>query len=212
VWGRASVLRLLTPLSTAAGADRARRWLLSPASPGAASARHDAARQLADDPDLRQEWTAAARRAGLSRSDRVEPFLTWAEEEAWSKDHRGLLWTARALPAANVALMVAHATGLTAYPWWAVGLAVALAVSGVASTRIHPVFDRVTRGETNVARHRVLLERVADLPGGSDQLEEARDAVVGPPDARSALLWLERLISASDVRRNALAHLPLQLL
>ena len=108
--------------------------------------------------------------------------------------------------------MAAHAWGATSYPWWLPGLVLALAVSGLAAPRIHPIFDRVTRGEENVGRHAALLERTAELPGEGELLEETRAAVRGEPDAAAALERLERLISASNTRRNVLAHLPLQIL
>lgn len=155
---------------------------------------------------------AAARAAGVGRSDRVGAFLDWAEGDRWLDDRPGLAWTARLLPAVNLGLAAAQATGVLAYPWWALGLAVALAVSGVASARIHPIFDRVGRGEQNVGRHAELLRRVEGTPGQASLLERARRAVRGTPGAAGALRRLERLVTASDVRRNALAHFPLQLL
>lgn len=213
VAGGASVLRLLSTISTAAGALRIRRWLLERAGPGRVSSRQEAVRSLAPEVDARQEWVAAARQAGVSPADRVpESFLEWAEDDGWLQERPWLLWTARLLPLANAGLAAAHAAGATAYPWWLPGLVAALAVSGVSSTRIHPVFDRVTRGEENAGRHAPLLEMVRSMPGECDLLNGARRAVSGPPDATTALERLEKLISASDVRRNALAHLPLQLL
>ncbi len=212
VVGRASVVRLLSTVSTAAGAKRLRRWLLERAAPGGVVSRQEAVRSLAPEVDARQDWVAAARQAGVSSADRVEPFLRWAEGEPWLAKRGWLLWIARLLPVANAGLAAAHAAGFTAYPWWLLGLVAALAVSGVSSTRIHHVFDRVTLGEENAGRHASLLERLGSVPGEADLLEEARRAVSGSPDAASALERLEQVISASDVRRNALAHLPLQLL
>lgn len=212
VAGRASVLRLLSTVTTAPGAQRIRRWLLRRSGPGNVASRQEAVRSLAPEVDARQEWVSAARQAGVSPADRVEPFLEWAEAEPWLA-HRGLLlWTARLLPLANAGLVAAHLAGVITYPWWLLGLVAALVVSGVASTRIHPIFDRVTRGEENAGRHASLLEMVASIPGDGEVLSGARRAVSGPPDAAAALERLERLISAADVRRNALAHLPLQLL
>lgn len=212
VVGRASVVRLLSTVSTAAGAKRARGWLLERAAPEIVASRQEAVRSLAPQVDARQEWVAAARQAGVSPADRLEPFLEWAEAGPWLADRGWLLWTARLLPVANAGLAAAHAAGFTAYPWWLLGLVAALAVSGVSSTRIHLVFDRVTRGEENAGRHAPLLEVLGSMPGDGDLLEQARRAVSGSPDAASALERLEQVISASDVRRNALAHLPLQLL
>jgi len=212
VVGRTSVVRLLSTVSTAAGAERVRRWLLDRAGPEDVASRQETVRSLAPEDDVRQRWVAAARQAGVTPADRVGPFLEWAEGATWLADRGWLLWTARLLPLANGGLMAAHAAGVTAYPWWLLGLVAALAVSGVSSARIHPVFDRVTRGEENAGRHASLLETVVSMPGEGRLLEEARRAVSGPPDAAAALERLEQLISASDVRRNALAHLPLQLL
>ena len=212
VVGRTSVLRLLSTVTTAAGVERIRGWLLERAEPGDVASRQEAVRSVAPEVDARQEWVARARQAGVSPEDRVGPFLEWAEDDAWLEGRPWLLWTARLLPLTNAGLAAAHATGATAYPWWLLGLVAALAVSGVSSTRIHPVFDRVTRGEENAGRHAPLLEIVDAVPGEGGLLDGARRAVSGPPDAAGALERLEKLISASDVRRNALAHLPLQLL
>ena len=212
VVGRASLLRLLSTVSTAAGAARVRQWLLNRGEPAEVAERRRAVRALAPEVDARQEWVAAARQSGVAPTDRIEPFLEWAEGAGWLEERGWLLWTARLMPLLNAGLIAAHASGLTAYPWWLPGLVLALAISGIASTRIDPIFERVVRGEENVGRHASLLERTAGIPGEGAFLEEARRVVCGPPDAAGSLDRLEGLISASETRRNVLAHLPLQIL
>lgn len=136
VCGDASLLRLLGPVTSALGRRTLRSWLLSPADPGVAAARAEAAAALAPEVDLRMELAVRGRMgtepgAGPARASAypdsppggraLEGLLEWAEEGAWTRRGSALMWAAWLLPVPLVAAIVLYF--LAGWPLLWVGVA-----------------------------------------------------------------------------------------
>ena len=112
VVGRASLVRLLGPVTTERGRAALRSWLLDPSPLEEADARRAAVKELAGQVDLRATLAAHGRSGALPRPRTVEPFLSWAEGTPWLG--AGVRRAAWILPALSLGL----GAGSVFLGWW----------------------------------------------------------------------------------------------
>jgi hypothetical protein len=126
VTGRASLVRLMGPVTSERGRAVLRAWLLDPAPPRAAAARQGAARELAPLFDFRADFVARGRLDGPETLDGLERFFVWAEGTGAPRP--GVLHVAAwALPPVLLVGLVGY-FALGWLPWWIAPALVQLAV------------------------------------------------------------------------------------
>jgi hypothetical protein len=117
VIGRASLVRLLGPVTSERGRAVLRSWLLEPAGAREAIARQGAVRELTTEWELRADVTAVGRLDGPASLDGLDTFLLWAESDPWILSRMGLRIASWVLPPIVIGGIVGYvAFGLL--PWW----------------------------------------------------------------------------------------------
>ncbi len=81
VFGRASLVRLLGPVTSERGRALLRSWLLEPAGPEVVAARQGAVRELATRVDFRAELAVRGRLDGPETLEGLGRFFTWSEAQ-----------------------------------------------------------------------------------------------------------------------------------
>jgi hypothetical protein len=156
LFGDTGLVRLLPPLSAAAGRATLRAWLLDPAPPATARERHAAVAELARARALRDELALRAGRVWLGAAQ-VERLVAWGEGPGWLSARPATLWAARLLPLATVALVALQVGGVVAAPfWWGTLLAAAALTAAhrralaatVAGVLPEPTRSRSTRASS----------------------------------------------------------------
>jgi predicted ATPase len=117
IFGHASLFHLLDTVGTQMGEETLGRWLRAPASPEEVKERQEAVAELAALIDLRDELQLRGRLAGEEKAD-PRPFLEWAEGKPWLRGRTWLVVWAWITPVVVWPLLVAHLSGLIAYPYW----------------------------------------------------------------------------------------------
>jgi len=115
--GRASLRRLLGPVTTTPGRQTVVDWLASPASPALAGERAEAARELQDRLDDRMTLSAFGRQARDADGEAVDRFFAWAAGEPWTLQRPWLRLAATALPLLLISAVVAD-FAFGAPPYW----------------------------------------------------------------------------------------------
>ncbi|MEO8497014.1 MAG: hypothetical protein ABI614_18235, partial [Planctomycetota bacterium] len=106
LFGKASLFQLLNRADTSAGQALLRDWLVTPAAPDQISERQQAVQELSPLLDLREEFNIQGSLLADCKTGPAE-FIAWAESEPWLRGRPWLLWAARLLPLAGVAVIVA---------------------------------------------------------------------------------------------------------
>ena len=212
VFGHGSLARLFTTTGTGVGRDRLHDWLLTPAPVEASRRRQAAVRELGPLLDFRQELQVRGRLAGDPDPRALEAFLEWAEAEPWLLRRPPLLWSARLIPVATLALLALHLEGTVARPWWILTLVAGTILAAAFGRRIHRLLGRASLGDASLRHFAGLVEGIQDQPFDSAPLREARDALTGEADARQELERLAWLTELADLRHAGLfyvlIHLP----
>jgi MutS domain V len=170
LFGEASLCQLVCRARTPWGLARVANWLTVPAEAEAIAARQAAIRELTPRLDERHRLEAAAsfiEKLG-PRSARFAAWIKDRRDEAWLAPS---LWTARALTAAAVAIMVWFALSTTTRQAAGFTLAGLLLVNVIFSIallgRVHNVFAIVSEGADDVGRYRELIDRSIELAGST---------------------------------------------
>ncbi len=213
VTGERSLLRLCTDVVTRPGRDTLRAWLLEPAPTDRVPLRQEAVAELAPRLDFRQDLAIRGRAAGGPDSEPVDGLVAWGEEPSPWSPPGWLVAASWALPPISLGLLGAHLAGMTALPWWLAPVAAAWAAVGFRSRELEARMDRVGSGAERLGRYAELLAILSGLDADAPLLRELRDAVRSEgKSAADQLRRLERRVAWSEVRRNDLMHLPLQVL
>ncbi len=201
LFGTASLFGLLGTVATPPGVARLQSWMLQTASAETVARRQGGVRQLAPHIDVRQEVTAAGRRIATANLAGVERFLAWAESEPWLASRRWVIWTARALTLATVALVVANVLGVVSYQAWLAAIAVNLAFSHTVGKGIHRTFDRAFTRESAFKSYARIFELFVATPFSAPRLQELQsELIAGDAIAHREIERLHRLLSLSEVR------------
>lgn len=152
IFGHASLFQLMDTTGTHMGEAILSRWLLEPAPPDAVRERQEAVAELAPLIDLRDELALRGRLLGEPKPD-PEPFLAWAESEPWLVHRPAIVWGARLSVLLFWALAIAHATGLTSYPFWMIVGAANIIFTMTAGEKIYNILDRATSDEKSYRQY-----------------------------------------------------------
>jgi hypothetical protein len=201
VVGRASLWRLLGPLTSRGARQKLRAWLLEPATPGGARARQEAVRELAPLVELRSELAALGRRELRDASGEWGRFLMWIDQVA---PQRGKSWDVAgfALPLALLGTVVAD-VALGAGPWWLLVAIPQLWAARHVTRSALPAFEAVASAAAP-ARAAVPQMRLLDeTTWEGERLRSVRAALGHGKDAAHRRLGaLLRFVDTVESRRN----------
>jgi len=213
LFGRASLARLLAT-GTASGRQRLHGWLLEPAPVQEVHARQDAVRELTPAVDLRQRLEVAGRLAGdLSAAD-VDRFLDWAEAPGWLDTRPLVLWAARLLPLATLALILLQADGSVRAGLWLLPVLAGGALTLAVRRSVHATFQRASFGEGRLRGYAELLGILCQMDFHAPRLAATHACVApeGGDDAPRSLERLAWLVEMAALRTNGLFWLPIHAL
>ena len=202
VVGRASLIRILGPVTSERGREIVGSWLLNTAPPHSAQERHGAVKELAARPELREEFTASGRLEAPDEIPGLRQFLDWAEEDPWILSQLWIRAGAFILPPMLIAAIAADVF-IGAPPLWILPGLVELAVLRKVSPWARTVFPRAETGLPPLRAMVPQLELLANQRW-SDPLLSSLGASLGSGDA-AAHRHLQRLSRALDTvesRRN----------
>lgn len=202
VVGRASLWRLLGPVTSVRTRAFLADWLLEPGVPDEARARQDAVRELAPRTDLRAHFTALGRLDAPDALGSWSRFLDWAEAAPDFTSRPALRVAAFLLPPLLLATVVGDVL-LGFGPWW---LAVAfpqIAVVRASGRLADPSF---VAAASAAAPARAVVPQLRLLDGTewkSPLLRRARESLGNGTDAAHARLGsLLRWLDTVESRRN----------
>ncbi|HEX7117314.1 MAG TPA: MutS family DNA mismatch repair protein [Longimicrobiales bacterium] len=210
LFGRASLFQLVGGIvGTAPGRTTLAAWLLAPAAPAEVRERQAAVADLAPRAELRDELAVRGRLQARSRPEDVERFLEWAEGEPWLLRRPALIWAPRLLAVVNVALIVAHAAGWTAAPYWLLSVLAGLGLSWLLAGRIHGVFGRAFAREGAFRQYAELFRVLSAARFDAPRLREIQRSLTSDREpAHRRMRRLERIMELADLRRSGLFHFP----
>jgi len=202
VTGKASLARLLGPVTSHRGRDILASWLLGPGPAGSAVRRRLAVRELAPLEELRAAYTAHGRLEGPDALRGFGVFLAWAEDEPWFLERPWLVWSARVLP---VLLLVTVLADLFAGagPWWLLPALGQVEIFRRASPAAAASFGRAELGAAP-ARSLLPQVRLLDTTEWADpHLRSIRTRLgEGEDAAHRHLERVVRLLDTAESRRN----------
>jgi hypothetical protein len=211
VFGRGSLARLLTT-GTGVGRERLDTWLLEAAPRAEAARRQDAARELVDMLDFRQELMVSGRLAGDPDRATLDAFLDWAEAEPWLLRRPWLLWLSRLVPLATIGLVALQVQGAVARPWWLLSVGLGTLLTLVYWKRMQRLMDRASLGDASLRSFAGVVERVQEQRFESPPLTSVHEALSGTCDAGRELDRLGWITELADLRHGglfyAVVHLP----
>ena len=202
VQGRASLRRLFGPVTTEPGRRTLLRWLLEPASPSVATARAQAARELAHRLEDRLTLSAHGRHAPVADPLALDRFLGWAEAEAWTLEMSWLRTAALMLPLALIAAIVLDAF-MGAPPLWLLPGLGQLWVLRKVTSRLGADFANVEAMGPALAAYVPQLEQLVSWPMSASALRTQAERMRTHGDsAHRQLARLAKLVDTVDSRRN----------
>ena len=197
---RASLVRLLGRPKTPIGQAVLYEWLLNPADPTKIRERQAAVLELSPMLDWRQEFELTGRKLLLKPHD-PEPFLKWAESEPWLSTRSWLIWTARIIPVAMLALIGLNIAGwLPATPW------IALAVANLGfmmawGVKIRRILGSVDWSSRSFRIYSDLFRDLNEAPFSADTLTDLKKAVKsGGMSADRQMKRLDRINAFAEAR------------
>jgi hypothetical protein len=203
LFGPGSLFELLCRARTAAGEERLAAWLRAPAPPDVVRERQEAARELRDLLDLREELALAGER--IAAELHGEALAAWGES-APPAPPAALRAAALALAIASAGLAAGLALGAPLLvPWLGV-----LAIGAGFAAGVRPRVQRVLRDTDAAVRDLDLLAELLAIleraPLRAPRLLALRAAVSGADGepASRAIARLDRLAQLLDARRNQL--------
>jgi hypothetical protein len=212
LFGEAGLFHLAATAVTPAGKQALAAWIVEPAAPAAIRERQGAVAELAPRLAERQELEVRARLMADLPPD-PEPFLRWAEGAPWLRARPLRRWAPRALALAGVALVAAHAAGLTPYPLWLLVVALNLILDAIFGKHPRRLFEEISSHEREYRAYAELLRLAGQLPASDPLLARLRSTLAaGDHAAAQALRRLDRLLALADMHRAGLFHFPLEAL
>ncbi len=209
LFGRASLMQLAGATGTSVGGRTLARWFTHPAAPDDAVERQRGVAELAPLVDFRQDLTALGRLTGSGKHD-LDALLEWAEAAPWLSVRPWLLWLARALAAATLALIVLQWQRAVAGPWWLAPVVFGLWLSHHYRAQLTGTLDRAFWRERVLCHYENLFRRVAGLETHAAILRRLQRELRATGDsADHELVRLRRIVDFADLRHVPLFHFPI---
>lgn len=213
LFGRASLVQLLSTASTAPGRETLSGWLLEPARPAEIRERQGAVAELAPMTELRERLAALGRIDGSTRTSEVDRFLDWAEGRPWLIERPILVWITRLLPVTTATLIALQLAGLVPFHAWMIPVLAGLLLTYANNARVAGTFERAFAREGAFQQYASLLELVEAMPATAPRLRalQAEVSTEGVA-AHRRMHRLGRITELADLRFTAMAHFPIHAL
>ncbi len=209
IFGHASLFEQLNVTQTPGGTRRLANWLLHAAPSDEVAARQQAARELGELGELREEMALAGMHA--SKTDRdLTKFLEWAKQPAdFAKTGKGITAFALLLVITSLSLFVmsAVAGGLWTRIWLG-AVALQLVVMTSIRPRIEAVLAPVCIQQSPLGTYRYLLSLIENSTFEDARLTALRGALMSSSTgaASEQMRRLDRLNGMAAVRHNGIVH------
>lgn len=198
--GHASLQHLLGTPATPVGLATLRDWLLAPASTEQARARQAAVAELAPLIDLRDDVALRGRLLGPAQPG-YERFAAWAERAPWLAGRDWLLWLARALPLATLALAALQWLGLLEAPVWLLGVAAGVVITATVGRAADAILDEVAERQGAFATYAAIFALLADQPFAAPELQRLQASLrAGGIRADEQMRRMARIMALADLR------------
>jgi MutS domain V len=221
VFGKRSVYTWFCLAATVTGRQTLAKWLTEWAEPKAIVARQDAARELAEQAELREDilWHSSQ----ISDSNaRPEDFAEWATSGPWLAKHPVAHKVSILGPLAIVVGLLVW--GISRFSAWETGewAALAIILAGFGANlvlaisqlgKIHDIFAKITSNQGEVIQYQSIYECMERLPHQSELLSDIWNRCCqGDNSARVGFGKLRQLVRLANLQRNPTMFLPYLLL
>ncbi|MEJ2202888.1 MAG: MutS family DNA mismatch repair protein [Gemmatimonadota bacterium] len=202
VTGKASLVRLLGPVTSERGRRLLRSWLHEPGAPADARDRQGAVRELAARLELRVAFTAYGRIESPDALEGISTFLAWAEADPWILGKVWMRVAAWVLPVVLLVTVLGDVLwGLPA--WWLLPALAQLEVFRRVTPWARGAFSRAAMGGPPLRALVPQLELLADQTWADEELRELEARLGrGPTAAHRHLGRLSGLLDTVESRRN----------
>ncbi len=208
--GRASLQHLLRPPGTRIGRATLQRWIVEPAPPETVRRRQAAVAELAPLLDYRDELALRGRQMDEEQPE-YEEFVRWAEDAPWLAERPWLIWLARGLSVATVALILAELIGLIPYPIWIAGVLANLVLLRLYGKPVEAIIEAVEARQNVFLGYAALFQIAAAQDVRAPELARLRAAFTQDAvSAETQMRRLARIMPLATLRRSQL-YFPIQL-
>jgi hypothetical protein len=207
IFGRASIFQYINRTNSEQGNELLATWLSAPASAEEILKRQNAARELADRPDWRQELQAITHES---------PVTIHAETtiESWLKEqntfiHRTYWQVIRYLiPIIALSTLVAYIVDFITYPQFMLALVLFFLFAFSITRKVLPIYSRLNKiaGEVDTLAKSISL--INKLKSGDPLLNTLQ---TGTSNASTSIHQLHKIFARFDYRLNPLVYIPLNI-
>ncbi len=205
LFGPASLVQLMPPMSRAPGRSTLREWFVAPAPPGVVRERQRAVAELRDDAGFRESLSVAAMRIGVSRES-VDELVRWAAAPGWLSASPALSAATVLVPALTVGLVAAQLWGAVAAPLWVVPAVAAWLLVGRHSRRLSAAFAPLAGRANTLRRYGEMSRLAAARRAESPPLARIAAALTAPAPADRAMRRLTALADSSELRLSPMLY------
>ena len=209
IFGRASLYQFTNRGTSDQGRRLLADWMLQPADPGDISLRQDAARELADMPEWRQQLQAFGRsRTITSRTE--ENISAWLREPA-DFLQKPLWITVRILfPLTSFSILALYLFGTIPQSPFLTGLVVMLFISFVISKRIMPAYVKLNKVSAELEALSTSINWIERTSFKSPLLLSLQQQYAGNGEpAATTIRKLKKILDRLDYRLNPVVFIPL---
>jgi hypothetical protein len=212
VGGHASVFQLLGPVGTAAGVQRIREWLLSPAPADIIRERQIAVAELAELRDLRDALAAQRLLHRRTTALELQRFMEWAESPPALGGSAPVV-LAWVLPTLTLGALLLRFGGVVTGALWLLPLAISVLVVALRGARWRDTLERAASREGPLRHAAAAFELLEHAELQAPLLRRLRDTLTAPEhDALRAARRLERITHLAELRYSPMMHFTVQLL
>lgn len=214
LFGRASLYQLTNRAESLTGRREWAAWLLHPATPVEILLRQEAAKQLANESDWRQQLQATGREAPLSGTVEAR-LLEWQtfEDPYFTKKYWLVIrWLG---PAVSISIFIAWLADWITTSWFNGYLVTFFAITAYISKLATPAYHRLGKLADEIKTFSRSLGCIENMPfGESDWLRQRKEAVqpAEGPAASKIVLALNGILKRMDYRLNPVVFVPLNIL
>ncbi len=205
LFGDASLVQLLPPMSAAPGRATLGRWLTEPAPSDEVRRRQQAVLELRSRDALREELAMAGLRVPVTEAG-LAALIRWAEGTPWLLERPGLIAASVLFPLATLATLVAQVAGALAQPYWILPAVAGALIAGRYARQVSASFAPVVGRATTLRRYAAMSARIGAESFESSMLAAAHARLTGPPAAHRAMQTLTSLADCTELRLSPMLY------
>lgn len=212
LFGRASLIQLLNPVTTNAGLQCVLNWFLNPTEPEIIKLRHEAIREIAPFLDLQQ--TILFYGQDLKENlHKIDGFLSWCEEPSWLLHKPWLIWISRFSAVCMIFFLSLQLSGLFLYPVWLVFFVINMLLTLYYRKNINNIYNQISAGGQDFLNFSHLFKLFSKFEVKSSLLKELKNRFsIGDKTAYQQMKYLDKLVNLTNLRLSELLYFPVQLL